>query len=112
MSSTIVGDLASWTLCAIILNWIAMVRPESTSGVGFSILLVVGLFALVLGIGKCFGAELLHWLRSHVAWPTGFIGLRTIVVLAIGSLSEALGLHAFLGAFLVGVALAAHRGGE
>jgi Kef-type K+ transport system membrane component KefB len=105
MSSTIVDDLVNWTLFAVVLNQIAPNHPGSTRGVGLTILVVVGFFVLVLGIGRRFGGSLLHWLRSHVAWPTGFIGLTTIVVLAIGSLSEALGLHAFLGAFLVGAAL-------
>jgi len=108
MSATIVDDLVNWTLFAIILSQIAPVRPGSTAGIGVSILLVIGFFVLVLGVGRRLGPGLLHWLRSHVAWPTGFVGLTTIVILVMGSLSEALGLHAFLGAFLVGVALGGH----
>jgi Kef-type K+ transport system membrane component KefB len=41
----------------------------------------------------------------HVAQPSGFITLTALVILLAGSASEALGVHAFLGAFLVGVAL-------
>ena len=104
MSATIIDDLVNWTLFAIILNNIAPVRQGNNS-LWISVFLVVAFFVVILGIGRWIGPRSLRWLRSHVAWPSGFIGLTAVVVLAAGSLSESLGLNAFLGAFLVGVAL-------
>jgi Kef-type K+ transport system membrane component KefB len=60
---------------------------------------------VLLGVGRWRGPHMLHWARSMVTWPSGFIAFTILVVLVASSVSEALGVHAFLGAFLVGVAL-------
>src|SRR4029450_6190883 len=47
----------------------------------------------------------LRWIQPHVSWPSGFIAVMSLLVLLASSASEALGVHAFLGAFLIGAAL-------
>ena len=105
MTATIVDDLINWTLFAIVLREIAPTAALSTGALSTSILMVILLFVVVLGLGRWLGPRLLHWLRRHVAWPSGFIALTALVILVVSSVSESLGVHAFLGAFLVGVAL-------
>jgi Kef-type K+ transport system membrane component KefB len=105
MTATIVDDLVNWTLFAIILSDIAPVGPSAGGALLFNIVLVMLFFAIVLGVGRWLGPRALGWARSHVAWPSGLIAVSILLVLAAGSASEALGIHAFLGAFLVGVAL-------
>lgn len=106
MSATVVDDLINWTLFAVILSDIA---PSGQAGPGSSIPLAIGLvlgfFFLVLTLGRWLGPRALHWARHHVSWPSGFIALTALLILAAGSLSEWLGIHAFLGAFLTGAAL-------
>ena len=70
-----------------------------------SAILVALLFVVVLGVGRWLGPTALRWLQPHVAWPSGFIAVTALLVLLASAASEALGVHAFLGAFLVGVAL-------
>src|SRR6185295_5056686 len=94
-----------WTLFAIILSDIAPSGTASAGNLPLSIFLVVCFFALVLGVGRWLGPRALSWARAHVNWPSGFIALTALLILIAGSASEALGIHAFLGAFLVGVAL-------
>ena len=105
MSATIVDDLVNWTLFAIILSDIAPSSPIATGSLATSLLLIGLLFAVVLGVGRWLGARALARLQPHVAWPTGYIAVTALLVLAASSASEALGVHAFLGAFLIGVAL-------
>ena len=105
MTATIVDDLVNWTLFAIILSDIAPSGAVAEASLIQSILLVVSFIVLVLGIGRWLGPRVMHWARSYVAWPSGFIALTALLILIAGSASEALGIHAFLGAFLVGVAL-------
>src|SRR5262245_18722053 len=105
MTATIVDDLVNWALFAIILSDIAPSGAASTSSLTANIFLVACFFVLVLGVGRWLGPRTLHWARSHVNWPSGFIALTALLILIAGSASEALGMHAFLGAFLVGVAL-------
>ena len=41
---------------------------------------------------------------AHLAWPNGYVAVVALTVLAVSALSEAIGVQAFLGAFLAGVA--------
>jgi Kef-type K+ transport system membrane component KefB len=106
MTATVVDDLINWTLFAIILSDIQPSGQAATTTLPVSIGLVILFFAVVLGIGRWLGPPALRWLRRHVAWPSGFIAVTTLVILISASISEGLGIHAFLGAFLIGVALA------
>jgi Kef-type K+ transport system membrane component KefB len=105
MTATIVDDLVNWSLFAIILSDFA---PTSSGGSGdllTTIALIILFFIVVLGIGRAVGSRALHWVKYHLSWPVGFIAITALVVLIVSSISEGLGINAFLGAFLVGAAL-------
>jgi Kef-type K+ transport system membrane component KefB len=104
MAATIVDDLVNWTLFAIILSDIAPTGQAATN-LFVNIGMVLVFFIVVLGVGRWLGLRALHWVRGHVAWPTGFIAAMTLIILLAGSAAERLGIHAFLGAFLAGAAL-------
>ena len=112
MSATIVDDLVNWTLFAIILSDIAPSSPAAGGSLAVSLVLVCLLFVAVLGVGRWLGPRALARMRPRVAWPSGLIGLTALLVLLASSASEALGVHAFLGAFLIGVALGGAREGH
>jgi Kef-type K+ transport system membrane component KefB len=105
MSATIVDDLVNWTLFAMILGDIAPSYAATHSSLAVNAALIGLLFVVVLGAGRWFGPSALRWIQPHVAWPSGFIGVMALLVLLASSASEALGVHAFLGAFLIGAAL-------
>jgi Kef-type K+ transport system membrane component KefB len=105
MTATIVDDLVNWTLFAIVLSDIAPSGSASASGLPMSIALVALVFVLILGVGRWLGSRTLRWLKRHVSWPSGFIAVTALIILVAASITEALGIHAFLGAFLVGAAL-------
>jgi Kef-type K+ transport system membrane component KefB len=105
MTATIVDDLINWTLFAIILSDMAPSGSVRATSLPVSITLVALTFVLVLGIGRWLGPLALRWLKGHVAWPSGFIAVNALVILVVASITEGLGIHAFLGAFLVGAAL-------
>jgi Kef-type K+ transport system membrane component KefB len=105
MAAATIDDLVGWSLFAVILSRFAP-GGLHTGGPIVTLAVVVGLFAAILTVGRWAGPRALHWLQSHLAWPSGFIGVTTMLVLVAASLTEALGIHAVFGAFLVGVALA------
>ena len=105
MTATIVDDLVNWTLFAIVLSDIAPSGSATATSLPVSIALVLLVFVLILGVGRWLGPRTLRWLKGHVTWPSGFIAVTALVVLVAASITEGLGIHAFLGAFLVGAAL-------
>lgn len=109
MAATVVDDFVNWTVFAIVLSQIPGSGGTSAS-LGTSVVSVLAFFAVVLGLGRWLGPRALRWVGGHLPWPTGFIGVSTVVVLLASSFAEWAGAHAFLGAFLVGAALG--NGGE
>lgn len=105
MCATVVDDLINWTLFAIILSDITPAAVPIGGSPWLSLTLVGLLLAVVLGVGRWLGPRLLERARPHTVWPGGLIAVTALLVMLAGSASEALGIHAFLGAFLVGVAL-------
>lgn len=105
MTATIVDDLVNWTLFAIILSDIAPSGSASVSSLPISIILVASVFLLILGVGRWTGPRAMRWIKGYVTWPSGFIAVTAVVILVAASITESLGIHAFLGAFLVGAAL-------
>jgi len=108
MTATIFDDLINWTLFAIVLSEIAPSGQAAATSLPMSIVLVGLVFVLILGVGRWLGPRTLHYFKGHLSWPIGFIALTALVVLVAASLTETLGVHAFLGAFLVGAALGGH----
>jgi Kef-type K+ transport system membrane component KefB len=108
MTATIFDDLINWTLFAIVLSEIAPSGQAAATSLPMSIVMVGLVFVLILGVGRWLGPRTLHWFKGHLSWPIGFIALTALVVLVAASLTETLGVHAFLGAFLVGAALGGH----
>jgi Kef-type K+ transport system membrane component KefB len=80
-----------------------------SEGDGYSLALTVGAIfgfsGIILGLGHYFGHAFLQKSRHFLAWPSGFIGLVTVLILVAAAISEVIGIHSIFGAFLVGVAL-------
>jgi Kef-type K+ transport system membrane component KefB len=109
MTATIFDDLINWTLFAIILRQVSPADASATSlSLSFGMILVF--IAFVLIVGRRLGPRALHFARMRLPWPSGFIALTILLIMVAGSISEVLGMHAFLGAFLVGIALGGHNG--
>jgi Kef-type K+ transport system membrane component KefB len=105
MTATVIDDLVNWTLFAVVLSEIAPSGSVGTAGLPTSMALVALVFVLILGIGRWLGPPALRRLERHVTWPSGFIAVNALIILVAAGITESLGLHAFLGAFLVGAAL-------
>lgn len=105
MTATIVDDLVNWTIFAIVLSDIAPSGPAGENSLFLSIAMVALVFVLILGVGRWVGPHAMRWIKARVAWPSGFIAVTALLVLLVSSVTEELGIHAFLGAFLVGAAL-------
>lgn len=105
MSSAIIDDLINWTLFAIVLSDITPAGDHGEMSLPASIILNILFFIAVLIIGRWLSPYALRWARRNVAWPSGFIAFTALVILISSSVAENLGIHAFMGAFLAGIAV-------
>lgn len=113
MTATLFDDLINWALFAFILNNLSATTNAAVSTpFGLSVILVFVFFAVILGGGRWLAPRALPWIKQHLAWPSGFIAVTALIILLVSSLAEYLGIHAFLGAFLVGAAFSDDRDEE
>lgn len=105
MSATLVDDLVGWGLFAVIL---AEFGPHATGqGQGAAIFGMVFIFiGGILLLGHFVLPRLMDWVHRHLPQPAGSISCIALLALLGAAGSEYLGLHSFLGAFVVGIALA------
>jgi len=104
MTATIVDDLVNWTLYAVILGSIASSAGGDSRPIALNLVLVALLFVVVLVGGRWLAPRLVRFAARFMAGATGYVTVVSITVIAASALAEAIGVHAFLGAFLAGVA--------
>ncbi|MBU6221300.1 MAG: cation:proton antiporter [Planctomycetes bacterium] len=105
MAATLVDDLVGWGLFAVILAEFAPRAAAEGSGVA----VLAAAAALLGGIiiaGRYVLPPLLRWARERLPHPAGSISCILALALVAAAGSEHLGLHSFLGAFVMGIALA------
>ena len=105
MSATLVDDLVGWGLFAVIL---AEFGPHATGqGQGMAIFGMVFVFiGGILLFGHFLLPRTMEWVHRNLPQPAGSISCIALLALLGAAGSEYLGLHSFLGAFVVGIALA------
>jgi Kef-type K+ transport system membrane component KefB len=111
MAAATIDDIAGWALFGAILSSIA---PGDVHGrpLWLTLALVAALFASILTVGRLGARRFITWARIHLPWPSGLIAAISVLILLAAAAVEANGMHAVLGAFLVGVAFAPSAAGS
>jgi Kef-type K+ transport system membrane component KefB len=107
LTATVVDDLVAWgTLMLVIGQFktqeIALPGSSAAAAMLFAIVCLVG----VLLVGRHIGVPLVRRSSAWLNGSAGPIAVISLMVLAAAALSETLGVHAFLGPFVLGIALA------
>lgn len=106
LGSAMINDLVGWFLFGLILSKWGAGAGGGSAGGGFAGMAgMAALFVVALTVGRWGGRRLVGWLRVNMAWPSGFLGVSTLIVLMTGAVVEWFGSHAAMSAFLAGVAL-------
>jgi len=93
VSSATVNDLIGWSLFAVVLSTVVPYGIPGTS-LSISLILVIAFFVVVLTLGRWGGQLILNWLKPHLTWTGGFIGVMIVLMLFIAAIAEAMGIHA------------------
>ncbi len=114
MAAAMFNDLIGWIIFSIVLSMMgAAGGTADTSGdiahSGFSIwvtiLLTLGVVVFALTVLRSLVHRLLPWIQARLSWPGGVLSFTLVLAFAGAALTEAIGIHAIFGAFLVGMAI-------
>jgi Kef-type K+ transport system membrane component KefB len=108
LSAATLDDLVGWSLFAAILGMNAP-TSERRHPAWLTMVLILGFAAFVLTAGRWGVQRMRAWVRSRVTWPGGLIGVAALLWLVAAAVAEWIGVHAIVGAFLVGLMLAQGR---
>lgn len=113
MGAAMFSDLVGWIIFSIVLGMMNVhIGPEASIEadhggltVGTTIALTLLLVAFTLTIGRWVVHRILPWIQSRLSWPGGVLSFTLVLTLAGAAATEAIGIHAIFGAFLVGIAV-------
>lgn len=97
----VINDIVGWLLFATILGTI---QSAGMSGIWITIAMTLGFTLLMLTAGRFFIDSILPPLQAYTSWPGGVLGFAVVGGLLSAALTEWIGIHAILGAFIFGVA--------
>lgn len=103
IASAMFDDLVGWLIFSVVLALL------HSNGNPINILYTVGIiisFGLfMLTIGKKLIDKALPWVQNKLSWPGGVLSISLGMCFLSAAFTESIGLHAILGAFIMGVAI-------
>lgn len=110
MGAAMLNDLIGWIIFSIVLSMMGdAVEPgrgaHGTIGIGITIILTLGIVVFTLTVLRSLVHRMLPWIQARLSWPGGVLSFIMVLAFAGAAATEAIGIHAIFGAFLVGIAI-------
>ena len=102
IAAAIFDDLTGWILFSFVLS--LMGQEGEITSIGFTIGMIVGFVLFMLIIGRYVINSSLPWIQKKLSWPGGVLSIALGLCFLGAAFTEYIGLHAILGAFIVGIA--------
>ncbi|HXC06055.1 MAG TPA: cation:proton antiporter, partial [Bacteroidia bacterium] len=102
MAAAIFVDLTGWLLFSLVLSMMGQSGQITNIWQTLGMILGFGLFMLV--IGKKIIDRALPWIQTKLSWPGGVLSICLGFCFLGATFTEYIGLHAILGAFIMGIA--------
>jgi Kef-type K+ transport system membrane component KefB len=103
MAAAIFDDLMGWLLFSLVLSLAGAQAEITNPWMTVGMILGFGLFMLV--VGKRVINLALPWIQKKLSWPGGVLSLCLGLCFLGAAFTEYIGLHAILGAFIMGIAI-------
>ena len=102
ISAAIFDDLAGWLLFSFVLS--IMGQNGDVSSIWFTVGMILGFGFFMLTIGRYIINQTLAWIQRKPAWSGGVLTISLGLCFLGAAFTEYIGLHAILGAFIIGIA--------
>ena len=102
LASAIFVDLIGWILFSFVLSM--MGHKGEINNIGFTIFMIIGFGLFMLIIGRYVINKTLPWIQQKLSWPGGVLSISLGLCFLGAAFTQYIGLHAILGAFIVGIA--------
>ncbi|HTL81371.1 MAG TPA: cation:proton antiporter, partial [Bacteroidia bacterium] len=104
MAAAVFDDLTGWLTFSFVLSMMNVQKRE-ISNIWQSAALIIGFGLFMLVIGRRIINAVLPWVHKKLSWPGGVLALCLGFGFLGAAFTESIGLHAILGAFIVGIAI-------
>ncbi|MFZ1289815.1 MAG: cation:proton antiporter [Melioribacteraceae bacterium] len=103
IASAMLNDLIGWFIFSIILGMIG----ANTHGFSFSetIIYTISFIFILLFVGRIVIDKVIFWFKENLSFPGTLLNLILILGFLSAAFTEFLGVHAILGAFIMGIAI-------
>lgn len=111
MAAAMFSDLVGWIIFSVVLGLMSSTAAAGAGdghggmALGATIALTLGLVLFMLTAGRWIIHRSLPWIQARLSWPGGVLSFTLVLTLAAAAATEAIGIHAIFGAFLVGIAV-------
>lgn len=103
MAAAVFDDLTGWLTFSFVLSM--MGKKAEVTNIWQSAGLIIGFGLFMLIIGKRIINFVLPWIQKKLSWPGGVLSLCLGFGFLGAAFTESIGLHAILGAFIMGIAI-------
>ena len=110
LSTAVADDTIGWIVLAVVAG-LASHHLES-GNIARTLLLTLGFLVVSFTVGRPFVRACVHFARRRMRAPSAEIAMMLLLVLAAGTITQAIGVHLVLGAFVAAVLLGRIRGIE
>lgn len=102
ISAAVFDDLTGWLLFSFVLS--IMGEHSEVNSIGFTIVMILSFGFFMLTIGRYIINQTLRWIQQKPVWSGGVLTIALGLCFLGAAFTEYLGLHAILGAFIIGIA--------
>jgi len=103
MAAAMFNDLLGWLIFSVVL---AMVENRGVgTDIGLTILYILLFGILMLTLGRKILNRVLPFIQTKFSWPGGVLSMGLGLCFLAAAFTEGIGIHAILGAFIMGIAL-------
>ncbi len=104
IASAMFNDLIGWLIFSFVLSLTNSSSHGEHLSLWYTVAYILGFGLFMLTIGKKIIDKTLPWMQSKLSWPGGVLSISLGICLLSAAFTEAINIHAILGAFIAGIA--------